>query len=52
MILTSEMSGTKERRFRLDISTDFYGDIDKVMENQQDLVTVVEELRQLMCIKG
>lgn len=29
-----------------------YKDIDKVMENQQDLVTVVEELRQLMCIKG
>lgn len=28
MILTSEMRGTKEKHFRLDISTDFYGDID------------------------
>ena len=28
MILISEMSGTKEKHFRLDISTDFYGDID------------------------
>lgn len=29
-----------------------YKDIDKVMENQRDLVEVVAQLKQVMCIKG
>jgi tRNA-splicing ligase RtcB len=29
-----------------------YKNIDEVMENQSDLVEVVEELRQLICVKG
>lgn len=29
-----------------------YKDIDQVMENQKDLVEVVAELKQLMCVKG
>lgn len=29
-----------------------YKDIDVVMENQKDLVTIVAELKQVMCIKG
>ena len=29
-----------------------YKDIDKVMENQTDLVEVVEELKQVVCVKG
>lgn len=29
-----------------------YKDIDQVMENQKDLVTVVAQLKQIMCIKG
>ena len=29
-----------------------YKDIDQVMENQKDLVEVVAELKQIMCIKG
>ena len=29
-----------------------YKDIDEVMENQKDLVTVVAQLKQIMCIKG
>jgi len=29
-----------------------YKDIDKVMENQKDLVEVVAELKQIMCVKG
>jgi tRNA-splicing ligase RtcB len=29
-----------------------YKDIDQVMENQKDLVKVVAQLRQIMCIKG
>lgn len=29
-----------------------YKDIDKVMENQKDLVTIIATLKQFMCIKG
>lgn len=29
-----------------------YKDIDIVMENQKDLVEIVAQLRQIMCIKG
>lgn len=29
-----------------------YKDIDKVMENQNDLVTIEAELKQILCIKG
>ena len=29
-----------------------YKDIDKVMENQTDLVEVVHTLKQIVCIKG
>lgn len=29
-----------------------YKDIDQVMENQKDLVTIVAQLKQFMCIKG
>jgi tRNA-splicing ligase RtcB len=29
-----------------------YKDIDRVMENQKDLVEVVAELKQIMCVKG
>ena len=29
-----------------------YKDIDEVMENQKDLVTVVAQLKQIMCVKG
>lgn len=29
-----------------------YKDIEKVMKNQSDLVTIVAELRQIMCVKG
>ncbi len=29
-----------------------YKDIDKVMENQRDLVEIVYELKQVMCVKG
>lgn len=29
-----------------------YKDIDKVMENQKDLVEIVAELKQVMCVKG
>lgn len=29
-----------------------YKDIDKVMQNQSDLVEVVHTLKQLVCIKG
>jgi tRNA-splicing ligase RtcB len=29
-----------------------YKNIDEVMQNQSDLVEVVEELRQLVCVKG
>ena len=29
-----------------------YKDIDRVMENQADLVEVVHTLRQVLCVKG
>ena len=29
-----------------------YKDIEQVMENQQDLVEVVAELKQVLCVKG
>jgi tRNA-splicing ligase RtcB len=29
-----------------------YKDIEKVMRNQQDLVEVVAELKQVVCVKG
>ena len=29
-----------------------YKDIDAVMENQKDLVEIVEELKQVVCVKG
>ena len=29
-----------------------YKPIEKVMENQRDLVEVVAELRQVLCVKG
>ena len=29
-----------------------YKDIDVVMDNQKDLVEIVAQLRQIMCIKG
>jgi tRNA-splicing ligase RtcB len=29
-----------------------YKDIDQVMENQKDLVEVVAQLKQVMCVKG
>ena len=29
-----------------------YKDIDEVMANQSDLVEIVEELRQVICVKG
>jgi tRNA-splicing ligase RtcB len=29
-----------------------YKDIDKVMEQQRDLVEVVAELKQVLCVKG
>ena len=29
-----------------------YKDIDAVMENQNDLVEVVAQLKQIMCVKG
>ena len=33
-------------------SDDAYKDIDVVMENQKDLVEVVAQLKQFICIKG
>lgn len=29
-----------------------YKDIDKVMENQQDLVSIMHALKQVLCVKG
>ena len=29
-----------------------YKDIDRVMENQSDLVEIVAELKQILCVKG
>ena len=36
----------------MDEIPDAYKDIDRVMANQQDLVTVVHTLKQVLCIKG
>jgi hypothetical protein len=43
---------TRELWMRFQGHTRIYKDIDEVMENQKDLVKVVAQLRQIMCIKG
>lgn len=52
--LAAQTSGIECRKDEgvLDEIPGAYKDIDQVMENQKDLVKVVAQLRQIMCIKG
>ena len=52
--LRSQTAGVECRKDRavLDEIPGAYKDIDKVMEYQRDLVEVVAELKQVMCVKG
>jgi len=52
--LRRETSGVECRKDHgvLDEIPSAYKDIDQVMENQRDLVEIVAELKQVMCVKG
>ncbi len=52
--LRTQTEGVECRKDRgvLDEIPGAYKDIDEVMANQQDLVEVVAELKQVMCVKG
>ena len=52
--LEAQTAGVECRKDRavLDEIPGAYKDIDQVMEYQQDLVEVVAELKQVMCVKG
>ena len=52
--LREQTAGVECRKDRavLDEIPGAYKDIDQVMANQQDLVEVVHELKQIMCVKG
>ena len=52
--LAAQTAGVECRKDRavLDEIPGAYKDIDQVMENQRDLVEVVAELKQVMCVKG
>lgn len=52
--LEAQTSGVECRKDQgvLDEIPGAYKDIDQVMENQKDLVEVVAELKQLLCVKG
>lgn len=52
--LVEQTSGVECRKDKgvLDEIPSAYKDIDVVMENQKDLVTVVAQLKQIMCVKG
>ena len=52
--LAAQTSGVESRKDAgvLDEIPGAYKDIDQVMENQKDLVEIVHELRQVLCVKG
>lgn len=52
--LTAQTEGVECRKDKgvLDEIPSAYKDIDVVMENQKDLVEVVAQLKQIMCVKG
>jgi tRNA-splicing ligase RtcB len=52
--LASQTAGVECRKDAgvLDEIPGAYKDIDQVMENQADLVAIVAELKQVLCVKG
>lgn len=52
--LESQTSGVECRKDEsvIDEIPGAYKDIDVVMNNQKDLVSIVAQLKQIMCIKG
>ena len=52
--LAAQTEGVECRKDRgvLDETPKAYKDIDAVMEQQRDLVEVVAELKQVLCVKG
>ena len=52
--LKQQTAGVECRKDKdvVDEIPDAYKDIDKVMQNQSDLVEVVHTLKQVVCVKG